>query len=60
MGYFCLVLVGGHVLVMGISGWLSPSTWSGYLPPISLVGFIVAAIPLLVKMLGNGGAGGAE
>jgi DMSO/TMAO reductase YedYZ heme-binding membrane subunit len=56
MGYFCLALVGGHVLVMGLSGWLKPTGWHGSLPPISLVAFIGILITLLAKMLSNGNA----
>lgn len=51
MGYSCLALVGGHVLVMGFVGWLQPAGWHGLLPPISLIAFIAALITLLVKML---------
>lgn len=51
MGYVCLALVAGHVLVMGLSGWFAPHGWPGYLPPISLLGFIVAMAPLLVKLM---------
>ena len=57
MGYATLALVGGHVFVMGFAGWLKPSGWHGYLPPISLVAFIAACIPLLVKILHNLSAG---
>ncbi len=53
MGYFCLALAGGHVLVMGFTGWFKPSGWHGYLPPISLVALIAAATPLLMKMLNS-------
>jgi DMSO/TMAO reductase YedYZ heme-binding membrane subunit len=51
MGYFSLLLAAGHVLVMGLSGWFAPGGWPGSLPPISLVAFIAALIPLLVKLL---------
>jgi len=57
MGYATLALVSGHVFVMGFSGWLKPTGWHGYLPPISLVAFIAACIPLLVKILQNLSAG---
>ena len=59
MGYFSLALAGGHVLVMGFSGWLAPAGWPGSLPPISLVAFAAAAIPLLVKLLWTVTAGPA-
>jgi hypothetical protein len=51
MGYFSLLLAAGHVLVMGLSGWFEPGGWPGSLPPISLVAFIAALIPLLVRLL---------
>ena len=51
MGYCALTLAAGHVLVMGFSGWLSPAGWPGILPPVSLLAFIAAVIPLLVKLL---------
>ena len=51
MGYLSLALAGGHTLTMGISGWLTPTGWPGGLPPISMVAFVAAMIPLLVKML---------
>ena len=35
-----LFLIGFHLFVMGINGWLEPSTWPGCMPPISLVSFI--------------------
>jgi hypothetical protein len=34
----------GHVLVMGLSGWLQPAGWPGGLPPISLLAFIAELI----------------
>ena len=51
MGYLCLALAGGHVVVMGLPGWLKPAGWHGYLPPISLVAFIVILFALLMKAL---------
>ena len=50
MGYLALMLVAAHVAVMGFSGWLKPADWPGHLPPISLVAFIAALIPLLIKL----------
>lgn len=31
-----------HVAAMGYAGWLAPGGWYGYLPPISLLSFLVA------------------
>lgn len=54
MGYICLTLTAGHVLTMGLAGWLKPSAWHGYLPPISLVAFIAILVVLLVKLRKKG------
>jgi len=51
IGYLSLALAGAHVLVMGFSGWLAPGGWHGGLPPVSLVAFIGAAVPLLLKLV---------
>ena len=50
MGYFCLVLVVAHMIVLGFKGWLAPSLWQWYLPPISLIAVTAALIPLVVKL----------
>jgi hypothetical protein len=42
-----LAATAGHVLVMGLSGWLTPANWPGGLPPITLLAFLVAVWPLL-------------
>lgn len=51
MGYLSLALVSGHVFVMGLSGWLAPENWPGYLPNISLVAFIAALTPVVIKLV---------
>ena len=38
-----------HVLIMGFSGWLAPSGWPGYLPPITLWSFVMALYFLLAR-----------
>ena len=48
-GYLALILVVGHLVVLGLKGWLAPSSWPAGIPPISLVAVLAAAIPLLVK-----------
>ena len=50
IGYFSLTLVAGHVATMGLSSWLGPEGWAGSLPPISLIAFVAAVIPILVKL----------
>jgi hypothetical protein len=57
MGYFSVALAAGHVLVMGFRGWLAPEGWHGGLPPVSLVAFIGAAVPLLLKLFSTVTAG---
>ncbi len=39
-----LALIAGHLLSMGLSGWLTPEKWSGYLPPISLIAFVILVV----------------
>lgn len=48
-GYVALILVVGHLVVLGAKGWLAPKGWPGWIPPISLVAVLVALTPLLVK-----------
>ena len=48
-GYIALALVVGHLVVLGIKGWLAPKGWHGGIPPVSLVAVIAALIPLFVK-----------
>ncbi|MHC8865246.1 hypothetical protein ACYVVI_08720 [Arenicellales bacterium IMCC57338] len=54
LGYVSLLISGGHVLVMGLTGWLTPAGWHGYLPPVSLVAFSVVLLVLLVKIVNRG------
>ena len=49
LGYVTLGLVAIHLVVMGWSGWMSPSGWHGGMPPISLLAFIIAVIPVFIK-----------
>lgn len=37
------LLLAGHLLVMGWSGWLTPGKWPRGLPPITLICFILAS-----------------
>ena len=50
VGYTGLILAAGHVLVMGAQGWLRPGDWPMAMPPITVIAFIVAIIPLMVRM----------
>ena len=49
MGYVALVLAAIHLLALGFKGWLKPQAWPWGMPSISLVAFIAAIIPLIVK-----------
>lgn len=50
MGYYGLLAALLHVVIMGFSGWLKVSAWPGYLPPITLISAVIAAIPLILKL----------
>ena len=49
MGYLTLLLVALHLVALGIRGWMNPGGW-GLLPPVSIVAFVAACIPLVVKL----------
>jgi DMSO/TMAO reductase YedYZ heme-binding membrane subunit len=49
VGYLALLLVSSHLVVLGFKGWLNPGGWPAGIPPISLIGFVAAVFPLLVK-----------
>jgi hypothetical protein len=40
-----------HVFIMGISGWLTPAEWPGYLLPISLICFLILMSTLIYAPL---------
>lgn len=50
-GYIGLFLAAGHVLVMGVSGWMKPGDWPAGLPPITVLAFVIAVVPLIFLML---------
>lgn len=49
LGAAVVILGAAHVLLMGFSGWFQPSRWHASLPPITLIGFSVAAVALLAR-----------
>ena len=51
MGYWTLAMAAAHTLTMGWKGWLTPETWHGGLPPITMLGFAVAASALTAKLV---------
>jgi len=50
MGYYCLLFACAHTFTMGWKGWLDTSTWPGGLPPITMLGFVVALAALVAKL----------
>jgi len=49
MGYVALALVAVHLIALGLPGWLNPAGW-GALPPVSLLAFVAAVVPLLIRI----------
>ena len=49
MGYVSLILVAVHLVALGFKGWLKPQAWPAGMPSISLLAFIAAMVPLIVK-----------
>ncbi len=49
VGYIALILVVVHLVVLGWKGWMTPWKWS-WMPPISLLAVVAAAVPLCFKM----------
>jgi len=48
------ILLGAiHLFFMGYASWLSPSSWHGGLPPISLVAFSFFVVGYVVNVLGR-------
>ena len=39
----------GHLVVLGLKGWMAPKGWPSGIPPISLVAVLAALVPLLIK-----------
>ena len=48
IGYLSLLLVVGHLVALGVKGWMAPAKWS-WMPPISLLAVVAALAPLLIK-----------
>jgi DMSO/TMAO reductase YedYZ heme-binding membrane subunit len=49
VGYLALLLVAIHLVTLGLKGWLTPEKWPAGMVPISLIAFVAAVVPLLVK-----------
>jgi DMSO/TMAO reductase YedYZ heme-binding membrane subunit len=53
VGYAGLMLSAGHVLVMGLQGWLNPGDWPAAMPPITVLAFVIAMVPLVLRLVKN-------
>ena len=49
-GYWGLFAILLHTSIMGFQGWWDVKGWPGYMPPITLLGAIIAFIPLFLKL----------
>ncbi len=60
-GYLALAMAAAHTAAMGLPGWFRPGEWPGGLPPITLIGFLIAALPLAARLRrGSGPPSGAR
>ena len=57
IGYLGLATAAGHVLVMGLPGWLHPADWPAGMPPITALAFVVAIVPLVLRVVRNESGG---
>lgn len=46
-----IILIAGHLLVMGFKGWLNVPGWPGNMFPISLIAFIIVLIIILIGFI---------
>jgi hypothetical protein len=49
MGYAGLLMTALPVLFLGSGAWFKPETWPGKMPPITMLSFLAAIIPVLVR-----------
>jgi len=49
-GYLALAMAAVHTTAMGFSGWFRPTEWPGRLPPITMLGFLIAVLPLGARL----------
>ena len=45
------LMVGVHAAVLGFAGWFQPSTWPGYMVPITLISFLLGVAALILGMI---------
>lgn len=51
LGWLVVALVAIHCVFMGWSGWWTPATWPGGLPPISLLAVLFALAVTVVRLV---------
>ncbi len=56
LGYAALVFTALHVLAIGYQGWLTPRTWPAALPPITILSFALATVPVALRLVRAQGA----
>jgi DMSO/TMAO reductase YedYZ heme-binding membrane subunit len=49
-GYAVLLLTAVHVLAIGVKGWTDIAAWPGMMPPITMLSFAVAVLPLALRL----------
>lgn len=52
LALFCVLV---HIFVIGSRGWVAPSAWPGSMPPLTMIAFVVALLPLLARRLHRAG-----
>ncbi len=45
-----LTFLSFHALFLGFKNWTDPQTWPGFLPPISLLGFLFSSVTILKRL----------
>ena len=48
-----LILIGIHLVFMGLGSWFNPSIWNGGMPPISLIAFVFVFIAFVLNIMDN-------
>lgn len=51
LGYLALIFASVHVSVIDFNSWFDILSWNAYMPPITLIAFLTAIIPLLLKLI---------
>lgn len=51
LGYLALVLGCAHTFTMGYAAWFNWAAWPGWLPPMTLLGFLAGLLAITVKVV---------